>query len=183
MADVQPLTGGVGELDQSVELRAGRVAGDGGVGLRLFPVCLPFFLNGCEIVLHVGTPFISYSNHLLAEIKNPRSPRGDQGRKKRDTTLLPPPVSRAALSAPVLSEGSAVTGRSRPALFRRAAPGPVQQSTPVGLHRPPTLFRRARLRFFPIIAIFTDYKLFYRFHSALSRAETENVCIAGQSRV
>ena len=62
-------------------------------------------------------------------------------------------------------------------------PLPVQHSTPVGLHRPPTLFRRARLRFFPIIAIFTDYKLFYRFHPALSRAETENVCIAGQSRV
>ena len=51
MADVQSGGGRVRELDEPVEFRS-RVAGHGGVGLFLLPLVLPFFLNGCEIVLH-----------------------------------------------------------------------------------------------------------------------------------
>ena len=51
MADVQSGGGRVRELDEPVEFRS-RIAGHGGVGLFLFPLVLPFFLNGCEIVLH-----------------------------------------------------------------------------------------------------------------------------------
>ena len=39
------------ELDQTIELGSG-IAGDGGVGLRLFPLFLPFCLDGCKIVFH-----------------------------------------------------------------------------------------------------------------------------------
>ena len=44
MAHMQALTGGIGELDKAVELGP-LVAGNGRVGLRLFPVGLPFFLS------------------------------------------------------------------------------------------------------------------------------------------
>ena len=55
MADVQSGGGRVRELDEPVEFRS-RVAGHGGVGLFLLPLVLPFFLNGCEIVLHGSSP-------------------------------------------------------------------------------------------------------------------------------
>ena len=41
----------VRELDEAVELRS-RIAGHGGVGLRFFPLFLPFGFNGCKIVFH-----------------------------------------------------------------------------------------------------------------------------------
>ena len=41
VADVQTLSGGIRELDEAVELRAG-IAGDGGIGLGLLPLCLPW---------------------------------------------------------------------------------------------------------------------------------------------
>ena len=55
VADVQTRGGGVREFDQAVELGA-LVPRHGGVGLYLLPLVLPFFLNGCEIVLHGSSP-------------------------------------------------------------------------------------------------------------------------------
>ena len=55
VADVQARGGGVREFDQAVELGA-LVPRHGGVGLFLLPLVLPFFLNGCEIVLHGSSP-------------------------------------------------------------------------------------------------------------------------------
>ena len=55
MADMQASGGGIRELDEAVELGA-LVARHGGVGLFLLPLCLPFFLNRCEIVLHGSSP-------------------------------------------------------------------------------------------------------------------------------
>ena len=52
MTHVQALTGGIGELDEPVELGA-LVPGDGGIGLGLLPPLLPLFLNGGKIVLHM----------------------------------------------------------------------------------------------------------------------------------
>ena len=52
MTHVQALAGGIGELDQPVELGA-LVPGDGGIGLGLLPPLLPLFLNGGKIVLHM----------------------------------------------------------------------------------------------------------------------------------
>ena len=51
MADVQARGRGVRELDKAVELGL-FVAGDGGVGLGLLPLFLPFLLDGCKIVFH-----------------------------------------------------------------------------------------------------------------------------------
>ena len=56
MAHMEALTGGVGELDEAVELGA-LVPGDGGVGLGLLPPLLPLFLDGSKIVLHVVFSF------------------------------------------------------------------------------------------------------------------------------
>ena len=56
MAHMQTLTGGIGELNESIELGA-LVAGDGGVGLGLFPVGLPFLFNGRKIVIHAASPY------------------------------------------------------------------------------------------------------------------------------
>ena len=52
VAHMEALTGGIGELDEAVELLPGLVPGDGGEGLFLQPLLLPFFLNGGKIVLH-----------------------------------------------------------------------------------------------------------------------------------
>ena len=52
MAHMETLTGGVGELDEAVELLPGLVPGDSGEGLFLQPLLLPFLFNGCKIVLH-----------------------------------------------------------------------------------------------------------------------------------
>ena len=51
VADVKAGGGGVREFDQAVELGL-PVAGDGGVGLGLLPLLLPFLFNGCKIVFH-----------------------------------------------------------------------------------------------------------------------------------
>ncbi len=51
MADMQAGSAGVRKLNQTVKLRT-RVAGNGGVGLFLFPDVLPFFLNGSKIIFH-----------------------------------------------------------------------------------------------------------------------------------
>ena len=56
MTHMQALSGGIGELDKSVELGA-LVAGDGGVGLGLFPVGLPLLFNGRKIVIHAASPY------------------------------------------------------------------------------------------------------------------------------
>ena len=52
VAHVEALTGGIGELDEAVELLPGLVPGDSGEGLFLQPLLLPFLFNGCKIVLH-----------------------------------------------------------------------------------------------------------------------------------
>ena len=52
VAHMEALTGGIGELDEAVELLPGLVPGDGGEGLFLQPLLLPFLFNGCKIVLH-----------------------------------------------------------------------------------------------------------------------------------
>ena len=52
VTDMQSLTRGVRELDQSVELGTGRVAGYGRIGLGLLPICLPLLFNCCKIVFH-----------------------------------------------------------------------------------------------------------------------------------
>ena len=75
MPHVQAGRGGVGELDEPVELFAGLVAGDGGVGLGLFPVVLPFFLNGRKIVLHTVSPFLSESIFYIKQKRPDRSKR------------------------------------------------------------------------------------------------------------
>ena len=49
---VEALTGGIGELDEAVELLPGLVPGDSGEGLFLQPLLLPFLFNGCKIVFH-----------------------------------------------------------------------------------------------------------------------------------
>ncbi len=54
MADMQAGSAGVRKLNQTVKLRT-RVAGNGGVGLFLFPDVLPFFLNGSKIIFHNKT--------------------------------------------------------------------------------------------------------------------------------
>ena len=51
VADVQPLSGGIRELDQPVKLRA-RITGDGRERLFRLPARLPFFLDCLEIILH-----------------------------------------------------------------------------------------------------------------------------------
>ena len=64
MTHMQTLTGGIGELDQAVEL--GLVAaGNGGVGLGLFPIGLPFLFNGSKIVLH--TRFSFYGKNFMID--------------------------------------------------------------------------------------------------------------------
>ena len=55
VADVQASGGRIRELNEAVELGA-LVPRHGGVGLYLLPLVLPFFLNGCEIVLHGSSP-------------------------------------------------------------------------------------------------------------------------------
>ena len=62
MADMQSLTGGVRELDKAVELGL-IAAGDGGIGLGLFPIGLPFSFNGSKIVLH--TRFSFYGKNFM----------------------------------------------------------------------------------------------------------------------
>ena len=52
VAHMEALTGGIGELDEAVELLPGLVPGDSGEGLFLQPLLLPFLFNGCKIVLH-----------------------------------------------------------------------------------------------------------------------------------
>ena len=52
MAHMETLTGGIGELDESIELLPCLVAGDGGEGLFLQPLLLPLLFNGGKIVLH-----------------------------------------------------------------------------------------------------------------------------------
>ena len=51
VAHMEALTGGIGELDEVVELLPGLVPGDGGEGLFLQPLLLPFLFNGGKIVL------------------------------------------------------------------------------------------------------------------------------------
>ena len=51
MTDVQTLPGRIRELDQTEELRA-RIAVDGGVGLGLLPLRLPFLFNCGKIIFH-----------------------------------------------------------------------------------------------------------------------------------
>ena len=46
VAHMEALAGGIGELDEAVELLPGLVPGDGGEGLLLQPLLLPFLLNG-----------------------------------------------------------------------------------------------------------------------------------------
>ena len=57
MTHMEACRRGIRELDEAVELFSGLVAGDGGVGLGLFPVVLPFLFNGRKIVLHTVSPF------------------------------------------------------------------------------------------------------------------------------
>ncbi len=73
--------------------------------------------------------------------KIPRPHNTVRGEITRCTTLLPRKLS-SALGAPV-------TGRDRPALFRRETPGPVQRSASAGSHQPPALFRGTCSVFFP----------------------------------
>ena len=73
--------------------------------------------------------------------KIPRPYNTVRGEITRCTTLLPRKLS-SALGAPV-------TGRDRPALFRRDTPGPVQRSASAGSHQPPALFRGPCSVFFP----------------------------------
>ena len=53
------------ELDEAVELRS-RIAGHGGIGLRFFPLFLPFGFNRCKIVFH---------NRLLCQIIHKTGPQ------------------------------------------------------------------------------------------------------------
>ena len=53
VAHVEPLAGGIGELDQAEELLPSLVPGDGGEGLLLQPLLLPLFLNAGKIVFHI----------------------------------------------------------------------------------------------------------------------------------
>ena len=55
MAHVQALAGGIGELDQTVELFPGLIAVDGGEGLGLLPVFLPFLFDCGKVVFHMLT--------------------------------------------------------------------------------------------------------------------------------
>ena len=55
VADVEASGGGIRELNEAVELGA-LVACYGSIGLFLLPLFLPFFLNGCKIVLHGSSP-------------------------------------------------------------------------------------------------------------------------------
>ena len=57
MSHMQACGTGVRKLNEPVELGL-IAAGDGGVGLRLFPAILPFFLNGGKIVLHTDYPLL-----------------------------------------------------------------------------------------------------------------------------
>ena len=56
MAHVEALSGGIGELDEAVELLPGLITGDGSKGLLLQPLLLPFLLDAAEIVLHGVSP-------------------------------------------------------------------------------------------------------------------------------
>ena len=76
MADVQAGRRGIRELDQAVEFRL-LLAGDGGIGLGLLPLFLPFLFNGFKIVFHVA---------LLKNIAPDRVL--GQGRNLRGTTLI-----------------------------------------------------------------------------------------------
>ena len=130
MTHVQTLTGGIGELDQTVELGA-LVAGDGGIGLGLFPIGLPFLFNGRKIVIH-GC-FSLYPNLLWQNIKSLTS------EEVRDVKTCYHPDSAAGRPAGAqfpsfynVKGASPVTGRGRSALFRRKAPGPVSRSATAG---------------------------------------------------
>ena len=61
-------------------------------------------------------------------------------------SLAVPPCFRGVLHSAL---GAPVTGRDRPALFRRETPGPVQRSASAGSHQPPALFRGTCSVFFP----------------------------------
>ena len=62
MPHVQALAGGIRKLDEPVELGS-FVTGNGGIGLCLLPVSLPFLLNGRKIVIHAR--FSLYVNFVF----------------------------------------------------------------------------------------------------------------------
>ena len=55
---METLSGGIGELHQTVPLLAGGVTGHGVEGIGLLPALLPFLLNGGKIVLHFLSRFL-----------------------------------------------------------------------------------------------------------------------------
>ena len=97
------------------------------------------------------------SESYLCIIKTPRTAANGQGRHKRYTTLIRLRIAPPPSSAPP-ARSVPCNGRTRPALrqigFRQVTPGPVQQGTPIGSHRPPTLFGRDTPCLFPITVFY-----------------------------
>ena len=65
VADVEAVAAGIGELDEGEELLPRLIAGDGGEGLVLQPVILPFLFYACEIVAHFLC-FLPYKSLVLS---------------------------------------------------------------------------------------------------------------------
>ena len=91
VAHMESLSGGIGELNEAIELLPGLVPGDCGERLLLQPLLLPFLLNGGKIVLH---SFLLINGMGIQ--KTPPTRRS--GALPRDTTLIQLPVARPALS-------------------------------------------------------------------------------------
>ena len=84
VAHVEPLAGGIGELDEAEELLPRLVPGDGGEGLLLQPLALPLLLNAGKIVLHMLLliPVNGFLCFNMRRDKNDPWPEYGQGRKK-----------------------------------------------------------------------------------------------------
>ena len=96
VANVQPLPGGVRELDKGVEL--GLIAArHGGVGLRLLPALLPFLFYCCKIVFH----FLSLSGKANLRFKVRVSPHSQAQCIMLNTKPLPREIFRHKCDAKV----------------------------------------------------------------------------------
>src|SRR5699024_587041 len=123
VAHVEPLAGGVGELDEAVKLLPGLVPGDGGEGLLLQPPLLPLLLNAGKIVLHVS--LLIPVNGFLCGIyfcrgaPGPRTPVTPRHWWGESTAQPSAALPLYGCGVPLAGKG----GMSIPSLSRKNAPG------------------------------------------------------------
>ena len=105
VAHVEPLAGGIGELDQAEELLPSLVPRDGGEGLLLQPLFLPLLFDTCKIVLHAVSPSSVFG--LVLSLVRARPVRAKRVKKRAPDRLargvinaVPPCFSRRSPDRP-----------------------------------------------------------------------------------